>query len=75
MATRKVFRFNARHDILLLKERLSIKPNNTEGWKRIALNLNLIENPKFDVDHRACRERTERLVNLYKRDDRANLRK
>ena len=75
MGKRKIFRFFAATDILLLKETVAANPQSPEGWKTVASNLNGLDTPKFQVEGRSCRERVERLVKQYKADDRANLRK
>ena len=69
------FRFSAMHDVMLLNERLSLKPVNPAGWKGLADNLNALEVPHFDVTGRSCRERADLLIKQYKAQDRANLRK
>ncbi|XP_023244561.1 troponin T-like [Centruroides sculpturatus] len=68
-------RFSCWHDIILLREVVTVNPyayeNPKVAWKDIAENLQTY----YDVDGRRCRERTNLLLQYYDKNDQASLRK
>ena len=64
------FRFSAQDDIILLKEVVAERPfGSTTGWQIVAENTNL------QIDGRRARERTALLLEYFRREDRASLRR
>ena len=52
---KKKFRFNARQDIMLLREVLQINPYSGRKWVDVSSNLDL------NIDARRCKEHTQLL--------------
>ncbi|KAG0423110.1 hypothetical protein HPB47_001100 [Ixodes persulcatus] len=67
-------RFTIVEDILLLREVLAMNPFvNSSRWDTVAANLNEALGRNFSV--RGVRDCCDLLLDLFKRDDRTNLRK
>lgn len=66
------------HDIILAKEVVSSRPAKPLDWELIATKLNVVfsteELPVY-LKGRGCKERMERLLNKYKTDDTASMRR
>ena len=76
-AKRKMIRYSAGIDIVLLKE---VDAQNLfkdkEKWTDIAKNVDMAVNKEnFSVDQRGVRERTYLLLDQYSEEDRAPLRR
>lgn len=70
----KKLRFTVQEDIWLLREIVSVNPyEESARWIAICDTLNRVSGQAFTS--RGCRERTERLLTLFKQRDMANLRK
>ncbi|XP_040068622.1 uncharacterized protein LOC8033287 [Ixodes scapularis] len=70
----KKLRFTVQEDIWLLREIVSVNPyEESARWIAICDTLNRVSGQAFTS--RGCRERTERLLALFKQRDMANLRK
>lgn len=70
----KKMRFSISDDLLLLREVVATNPyEDPSRWKDITSRVNEASGRTYSV--RAVRERTERLVKLFKEEDTANLRK
>ena len=70
----KIVRFNAKSDIILLKEVVARNPFVfPKMWAVIADTL--VEEHEIEIDARRARERTMLMVDYYNRDDKAKLRK
>ncbi|KAJ8264125.1 hypothetical protein GJAV_G00145470 [Gymnothorax javanicus] len=73
-------RFSARHDILLLREVIAQNPFSSKEpgriWARVGeiITAALLDE-NFEVDARRCRERTMLLLDYYKKQDFASLRR
>ncbi|XP_018617690.1 uncharacterized protein LOC108940190 isoform X1 [Scleropages formosus] len=73
-------RFSARHDILLLREVIAQNPFASKEPGRIWAKVGEIitaalQDESFEVDARRCRERTSLLLDYYKKQDFASLRR
>ena len=64
---KKKFRFNARQDIMLLREVLQINPYSGGKWVDVSSNLDL------NIDARRCKERTQLLKDYIKKEDRERI--
>ena len=75
-AKRKMIRYSAGIDIVLLKE---VDAQNLfkdkEKWTDIAKNVEMAVNKNFSVDQRGVRERTYLLLDQYSEENRAPLRR
>ena len=70
MAKRLVKRFSCQDDIVLLKEVIAENPYGVGGrWQIVADHM------PFAVDARRCRERTALLLEYFKREDAASLKR
>ena len=76
-AKRKMIRYSASIDIVLLKEVDAQNPfEDKEKWTDIAKNVEMAVNKEnFSVDQRGVRERTYLLLDQYSEEDRAPLRR
>ena len=66
------------YDIALAKEVVSSRPTKPVDWDLIANNLNTVfssENVQVSLKGRGCKERMERLLNKYRTDDTASIRR
>ncbi|XP_064180380.1 uncharacterized protein si:dkey-45d16.4 isoform X1 [Anguilla rostrata] len=73
-------RFSARHDILLLREVIAQNPFSSKEpgriWARVGEIITAaLQDESFEVDARRCRERTMLLLDYYKKQDFASLRR
>ncbi|XP_077055260.1 uncharacterized protein LOC143706809 isoform X1 [Siphateles boraxobius] len=73
-------RFSARHDILLLREVIAQNPFTSKEsgriWARVGeIITSTLQDENFEVDGRRCRERTMLLLDYYKKQDFASLRR
>ncbi|KAG7491655.1 hypothetical protein MATL_G00006350 [Megalops atlanticus] len=73
-------RFSARHDILLLREVIAQNPFSSKEpgriWARVGEIITAaLQDESFEVDARRCRERTTLLLDYYKKQDFASLRR
>uniref|UniRef100_W5N7H9 Uncharacterized protein n=2 Tax=Lepisosteus oculatus TaxID=7918 RepID=W5N7H9_LEPOC len=73
-------RFSARHDILLLREVIAQNPFSSKEpgriWARVGEIISAaLQDENFEVDARRCRERTALLLDYYKKQDFASLRR
>ncbi|KAK2889058.1 hypothetical protein Q8A67_014433 [Cirrhinus molitorella] len=73
-------RFSARHDILLLREVIAQNPFTSKEsgriWARVGEIITAtLQDENFEVDGRRCRERTMLLLDYYKKQDFASLRR
>ncbi|KAK7929924.1 hypothetical protein WMY93_006319 [Mugilogobius chulae] len=73
-------RFSARHDILLLREVIVQNPfaskETGKVWARVGEIITAaLQDENFEVDARRCRERTMLLLDYYKKQDFASLRR
>ncbi|XP_030064058.1 vicilin-like seed storage protein At2g18540 [Microcaecilia unicolor] len=73
-------RFSARHDIMLLREVIHQNPfalkESGRVWAKIGEELTAaLQGEYFEVDGRRCRERTALLLDYYKRQNFAGLRR
>ncbi|XP_066560382.1 uncharacterized protein LOC136749766 [Amia ocellicauda] len=73
-------RFSARHDIMLLREVIAQNPFSSKEpgriWSRVGeLVSTALQDESFEVDARRCRERTALLLDYYKKQDFASLRR
>ncbi|XP_005993277.1 trichohyalin [Latimeria chalumnae] len=81
ISTRKrQVRFSARHDIMLLREVIIQNPfaskESSRIWAKVGEYLTAaLQDEGFEVDGRRCRERTVLLLDYYKRQDFAGLRR
>ena len=75
-AKRKMVRYSASIDIVLLKEVDAQNPlKDKEKWTDIAKNDEMAANKKnFSVDQRGVQERTYLLLDQYRKEDMAALR-
>ncbi|XP_062391448.1 calponin homology domain-containing protein DDB_G0272472 [Sardina pilchardus] len=73
-------RFSARHDIMLLREVIVQNPFRSKetgrSWGRVGEIITAaLQDENFEVDSRRCRERTMLLLDYYKKQDFASLRR
>ncbi|KAG9350397.1 hypothetical protein JZ751_026757 [Albula glossodonta] len=73
-------RFSARHDIMLLREVIAQNPFSSKEpgriWARVGgIITAALQDESFEVDARRCRERTMLLLDYYKKQDFASLRR
>ncbi|XP_076149057.1 uncharacterized protein LOC143133166 [Alosa pseudoharengus] len=73
-------RFSARHDIMLLREVIVQNPFKSKetgrSWGRVGEIITAaLQDENFEVDARRCRERTMLLLDYYKKQDFASLRR
>ncbi len=73
-------RFSARHDILLLREVIAQNPFTSKEsgriWSRVGEIITAtLQDENFEVAGRRCRERTMLLLDYYKKQDFASLRR
>ncbi|KAK6180680.1 hypothetical protein SNE40_008685 [Patella caerulea] len=64
-------------DILLLKEVISKRPNDSKSWESVAKSVNevlQIIRPNSQVSVRACRSRKQDLLQKFKKDELSSLR-
>jgi len=79
-AKKKTARFSAGHDVLLLREVIAQNPyaaaagEVTTTWAAIAASLNAAE-AAFNIDGRRCRDRTGLLLDYFRKNDTASLRR
>lgn len=77
---KKNTRFSAGHDVLLQREVIARNPYTaaagevTKTWAAIAASLNAAE-ATFNIDGRRCRDRTTLLLDYFRKDDTASLRR
>jgi len=77
---KKNVRFSAGHDVLLLREVVAQNPYTaaagevTRTWAAIAAALNAAQ-ASFNLDGRRCRDRTTLLVDYFRKEDFASLRR
>jgi len=73
-------RFSAGHDVLLLREVVTQNPyaaaagEVTRTWAAIAVALNAAQ-ADFNIDGRRCRDRTNLLLDYFRKEELASLRR
>ena len=78
-----VRRFIPRFDVMLLRERVGLRPKNSDEWEKVVQNLNHAINGdcaddgadsqiKFTV--RACKDRIKLLLDAHKKEELEQLR-
>lgn len=74
MAKIERIRFSINDDLTLLRQVVCLNPfEDRSYWKTISENVNKVSGKNFTV--RSTREHVEHLIKLFKKGDRANLRR